>query len=92
MQTIESLIDGIKFLKSKGFLIEFNVDDGKIVYPESELEVPFKEVEAVYTIKIEADSDPDNTSYVIGLVTPSGDKGLIVDGAGIYGDFKKKKR
>ena len=91
MQNIESLIDGISFLKSKGFLIEFNVEGSNLVYPDSKVKVPIKEVEAVYTIKIEADSDADNTSYILGLVTPNGDKGLIIDEPGIYGEFKKSK-
>ena len=94
MRNIESLIDAIDFLKSEEFHIDFNVKNGNLISPDLKIIVPINKVTAIHTIKIEADSDADNTSYIMAVVTPNGEKGIIIDGAGSYAnsDFASIKR
>ena len=82
----DTMVEALNDLAERGFTIDFNMkSDG--VYCRS-LDKHFKpeDFKIAKFYRFEGASDPGDQSILYALETNSGDKGVLVDGYGIYSD------
>ncbi len=89
-QSANKMTKVIADLKSEGYTKNFVVHDGKL-WADKKVYSP-EDVEIDKTIRVEADSDPDNQSIVYGIrCLKTEHKGTIVNGFGLHADADKNE-
>jgi hypothetical protein len=79
-----TVTDAIEQLHKQGYLLDFNLKEGKLV--TSDNEYPADEFEIADLYRYEGPSDPADEATVYALVSRSGLKGILVSGYGVSSD------
>ena len=66
-------------LKEKGFTVDFNIQETKIINSPNDFEI-------VHIYRYEGESDPGDEATVFGIKSVSGEKGVYVAGLNAYAD------
>lgn len=66
-------------LKEKGFTVDFNIQETKIINSPNDFEI-------VHIYRYEGESDPGDEATVFGIQSVSGEKGVYVAGLNAYAD------
>ena len=66
-------------LKEKGFTIDFNVQEKRIIDSPDDFEI-------VHLYRYEGESDPGDEATVFGIKSSTGEKGLFVAGLSAFAD------
>lgn len=69
----------LKKLKEKGFTIDFNIQQNRIINNPNDFEI-------VHIYRYEGDSDPGDEATVFGIKSKNGEKGVFVAGLAVSAD------
>lgn len=73
-------------LEKDGYSHHFTFRDGRVFDPASNRQFSAVDLRIDDFFRFEGPSDPDNLSVVYALSSSSGEKGLLIDAFGTYGD------
>jgi hypothetical protein len=79
-----TVTESINYLRSKGFVLDFNLEENCISGAECRLFPHQFEIAEVF--RYEGNTDPADEAVVYGIVSEDGQKGILVTGYGISGD------
>ncbi len=74
--TVSKAIDE---LKEKGFTVDFNIQESKIINNPNDFEI-------VHIYRYEGDTDPADEAMVFGIKSSNGEKGVFVAGLSAFTD------
>ena len=80
----ETVSEAINQLREKGFTVDFNIEGDYLICENNKLQTDEFEIVDVY--RYEGDTDPADEATVYAIESPSGIKGVLVTGYGIYSD------
>src|ERR1043165_557293 len=81
MYSYDTVSQAVEGLKSRGFDLEFNLEERFISCQESKFNPA--EFEIVEAYRYEGNSDPGDEAVVYGIVSKNGKKGVLVTGYGV---------
>lgn len=86
MKNYDNLIEALKDLKKRGYVLDYNVhkENQKIVCNELQLHPEDFEIKELY--RFEGMSNPDDNSVIYAIESKDGDKGVLVDAYGTYAE------
>ncbi|HYC40012.1 MAG TPA: hypothetical protein VEB63_05930 [Chitinophagaceae bacterium] len=84
MYVYDTVTDAVNGLKSRGFTIDFNLQENCIVCREGKFEPSDFSIVEVY--RFEGDTDPADAAVVYGIESSTGLKGVLVNGYGVSAD------
>ncbi len=92
---INSLVDAINELRSRGYVCDFILDSGVMLCKNKNSRFKPDELTIDEVFRFEGDSNPDDMSVLYGISAKDGTKGIVVDAYGTYedesiGEFIKK--
>jgi hypothetical protein len=76
-----TVTEAVNELKSRGYTLDFNLEENCISCHEGKFNVDEFEITEVY--RYEGNSDPGDEATVYGIESHSGKKGILVNGYGI---------
>jgi hypothetical protein len=82
----ESLTDALKDLRKRGYEEDFEVQSNCLYCDNLDLRLYEEEFHMDEVHRFEGSSNPDDNAAVYALTSPTGVKGLIVDGPGASSD------
>ena len=82
MKSYESLVDALDDLKKRGYEADFELQSNCLYCSNLDLRLNEEEFHLDEVYRFEEDSNPDDNSVVYALTSPTGVKGIIVDGYG----------
>ena len=88
---MKTVLEIIRTLNDKGYRVNFEIKDGKIKSGETQKEYTPEELIIEKSYRYEGDSNPDDNAVVYVLTAKSGERGILVDSYGAYGDVKLAK-
>jgi hypothetical protein len=80
----ETVDEALTDLKSKGFMIDYNLPENIAAFKTGKLNA--NDFEIVDTYRYEGNTDPEDESAVYALKSNSGEKGFLVVGYGFSAD------
>lgn len=80
MYTYDTITAAVNGLKQRGFLLDFNLDENRIVCYEGKFNPQDFEIVEIY--RFEGDSDPADEAVVYGIESKNGLRGVLVSGYG----------
>ena len=83
MYAYDTVAEAIKGLKQRGYTIDFNVEAGRIVGPQSSVTLKPADFNITEFYRFEGPSDPADEAVVYAIESGSGQKGVLVTGFGI---------
>ncbi len=91
MKQFESLVAALSDLRSRGYTIDFNLQENCIVCGEHNLSLEPEEFEIDETYRFEGMNDPDDSSILYAISSKHGHKGVLVNAYGVYADTASSK-
>ncbi len=82
MYTYDTVTEAVSGLKQRGYNIDFNIEENKLVCKTTPLELRPDEFEITEVYRFEGDSDPADEAIVYGIQSKHGQKGILVNGFG----------
>ena len=87
MQSYDTVVDALKGLKEKGFILDFNISFDSIKCEEQAICLNPHEFEIVETYRFEGDTNPSDEDIVYAIQSKDGTiKGTITSAYGMYAD------
>lgn len=86
MISYDTVSEAVNGLKQRGYTIDFNLEFDCIVCHETPLSLLPNEFEIVEVHRFEGDTDPADEAVVYAIESKHGEKGVLVNGFGIYSD------
>lgn len=86
MFSYDTVTEAIAGLKQRGFTIDFNMEYDCIVCHDTPMSLMPHEFEITEVHRFEGDSDPADEAIVFAIESKHGEKGVLVNGFGIYSD------
>ncbi len=87
MINYDTVTEAVKGLKERGFTIDFNIADDKIVCSNNNIRLHPDEFEIVESHRFEGDSNPDDEDVVYAVESKDKKiKGVITSAYGMYAD------
>ncbi len=84
MFSYDTVTEAVNGLKSRGFELDFNLQENCIVCDSGQFDPADFEIVEVY--RFEGNSDPSDEAVVYGIESKNGTKGVLVNGYGISAD------
>ena len=84
MYTYDTVSAAVNDLKERGYAIDFNLDENRIVCHEGKFNP--EEFEIIEVYRFEGNSDPADEAVVYGIISKTGFKGILVNGYGPSAD------
>lgn len=84
MYTYDTVSEAVNGLKSRGFSMDFNLQENCLVCHQDRFNPEDFEIVEVY--RFEGNSDPSDQAVVYAIESVNGLKGVLVNGYGISGD------
>lgn len=81
---MDTVIDGIQYLREKGFSCDFTIDRHGLHEEGSAICFGPSQVEVQHILRFEGKSNPADMAVVYGLKTDNGMKGVLIDAYGTY--------
>jgi hypothetical protein len=82
MKNFESLVDALDDLKKRGYEADFELQSNCLYCSELDLRLYEEEFHIDEVYRFKRDSNSDDNAVVYALTSPTGVKGIIVDGHG----------
>jgi hypothetical protein len=86
MFNYDTVTEAIAGLKQRGYTIDFNMEYDCIVCHDTPISLMPNEFEITDFYRFEGDSDPADEAIVYAIESKHGEKGVLVNGFGIYSD------
>jgi hypothetical protein len=86
MHSYDTLTEAISDLKKRGYGIDFNLEEGKIICNKTPLALEPDEFEITEVYRFEGDTDPADEAVVYAIESSHGQKGVLVNGFGPSAD------
>lgn len=86
MYTYDTLSEAVNDLRKRGYTIDFNLEYDHIISHETPVSLMPNEFEIVEVYRFEGETNPSDESVVYALTSKHGEKGVLINGYGIYGD------
>jgi hypothetical protein len=83
---INTLVDAINELRSRGYVCDFMFDDGSMLCKNTNSRFRPDELTIEEIFRFEGESNPDDMSVLYGISAIDGTKGIVVDAYGMYED------
>lgn len=80
----DTVTEAVKGLQERGFNVDFNLSENRLVCDSGKYEVDDFEIVEVY--RFEGNTDPSDEAIVYGIESKDGTKGVLVNGYGISAD------
>jgi hypothetical protein len=81
-----TLVEILPQLKSKGYICNFELKDGKLFCRETNEMFNPEDIVIERVYRFEGDSNPDDMAVLYGIKAKSGSKGTLIDAYGTYDD------
>lgn len=81
MYSYDTLSEALKDLRSRGFVVDFNLLENCLVCHSGKFNIEDFEVTEVY--RFEGNTDPADEAIVFGITSKTGLKGVLVSGYGV---------
>lgn len=82
MKNYESLVDALDDLRKRGYEADFEPQSNCLYCSSLDLRLNEEEFQIDEVYRFEGDSNPDDSAVIYALTSPTGVKGIIVDGYG----------
>ena len=86
MKNYESLIDALDDLRKRGYDADFELQSNCLYCSKLDLRLYEEEFHMDEVYRFEGDPNPGDNAVVYALTSPTGVKGIIVDGSGATSD------
>ncbi|ULQ57386.1 phosphoribosylpyrophosphate synthetase [Flavihumibacter rivuli] len=86
MIAYDTLSEAVNGLKSRGYTIDFNLAYDCVVCHDSPISLMPNEFEIVEVHRFEGMTNPSDSSVVYAIESKHGEKGVLVNGYGVYAD------
>jgi hypothetical protein len=83
MYAYDTVTEAVQGLKKRGYSIDFNLEDDRLICPETPVSLKPAEFEITEFYRFEGESDPADEAVVYVIESQAGQKGLLVTGFGI---------
>lgn len=92
MKSYDTVTEAIKDLKERGYTIDFNIAEDKIISPANNIALHPEEFEIVEVYRFEGESNPDDEDVVYAIESKDKKaKGIISSAYGPYADPASNK-
>jgi hypothetical protein len=85
-EEINTLIDAINAMRSKGYNCDFILKDGAMLCKNTKSSFKSYELVIDKVFRFEGNSNPDDMSVLYAVSSLNGTKGIIIDAYGMYED------
>ena len=82
MYTYDTMSEAVNHLKTRGYSLDFNLQENCLICSQGKLDVDDFEITEVY--RFEGISDPADSSVVYAIKGNHGEKGVLVTAYGMY--------
>ena len=86
MKAYETVSEATNDLKKRGYTIDFNLRENRIMYGDGGRSLGADEFEIAEVHRFEGMTDPADEAVVYAIVSTDGLKGVLVNGYGIYAE------
>lgn len=86
MFNYDTVTEALSGLKQRGYTIDFNMEYDRIVCHDTPMSLLPNEFEITEVYRFEGDTDPADEAIVFAIESKHGEKGVLVNGFGIYSD------
>jgi hypothetical protein len=86
MKTFETLTEAMADLRKRGYRYDFNLHTDRIECPPLNLQLRPSEFHVDEVHRFEGMTNPDDSSVLYAIQSPSGIKGILVDAYGVYAE------
>ncbi|HET9057500.1 MAG TPA: phosphoribosylpyrophosphate synthetase [Chitinophagaceae bacterium] len=86
MYSYDTVTEAIAGLKQRGYIIDFNIGYDCIVCHDTPLSLMPNEFKITEVYRFEGDTDPADQAIVYAIESKHGEKGVLVNGYGVYSD------
>lgn len=92
MKSYDTVTEALKDLKTRGFIIDFNIVKEKIISYDKNISLHPDDFEIVESYRFEGNSNPDDEDVVYAVESKDGKvKGVITSAFGMYADPASNK-
>jgi hypothetical protein len=84
MKNYESLVDALDDLKKRGYQADFEPQSNCLYCSNLDLRLTEEEFQIDEVYRFEGDPNPEDNAMVYAFTSPTGVKGTIVDGRGVF--------
>ncbi|HEY4147415.1 MAG TPA: hypothetical protein VGM41_00735 [Chitinophagaceae bacterium] len=82
MYAYDTLSEAVNDMKRRGYNIDFNIEENKLVCKTTPLVLRPDEFEITEVYRFEGNTDPADEAVVYGIESKHGEKGVLVNGYG----------
>ena len=86
MHSYDTMTEAISDLKKRGYTLDFNLEEGKIICNDMPLVLQPSEFQITEVYRFEGDTDPADEAVVYAIESRHGQKGVLVNGYGPSAD------
>lgn len=86
MYTYDTVSEAINGLKDRGYNLDFNLANDHLYCSEPGIILKAQDFEIAEFYRFEGNSDPADEAIVYGIESRKGEKGVLVNGYGAFGD------
>ena len=86
MKNYDNLIDALKDLRDRGFVLDYNLHGQTQKLVVNEIEIHPEAFEIIEMYRFEGMSNPDDSSVIYALESKDGTKGVLIDSYGMYAE------
>jgi hypothetical protein len=86
MYAYDTVTEAVTDLKKRGYTHDFNIRDNRLTGDHLDKDYGHEDFEIDEVYRFEGPSDPADEAVVFAIEAPSGAKGILVNGYGMYTD------
>lgn len=84
MKSYDTSSEALADLKSRGFTLDFNLEEKHITCNQENLRLKPEEFQIAEVYRFEGASNPDDEEVVYAIESADGKKGVLIDAFGLY--------
>ena len=86
MYAYDTVTEAVADLKKRGYTYDFNISDNRLNCDHLSASYGHDDFEIIEVYRFEGPSDPADEAVIYAIEAPSGAKGILVNGYGMYAD------
>lgn len=86
MKQFDTLVEALQDLTSRGYTLNFNIDQDCLACPVPSLKLYPQDFEVTEFYRFEGPTDPADAAIVYAIEGHNGTKGVLVNAYGVYSD------
>jgi hypothetical protein len=86
MHAYDTMSEAVNDLKKRGYTLDFNLEEGKLICNKTPLALQPDEFEITEVYRFEGETDPADEAVVYAIESRHGQKGVLVNGYGPSAD------